>query len=179
MTRIELRPYDPAWPERFETERDTIREFASDDLLGVFHIGSTSVPGFVAKPTIDVLAVYATESAVHDAKESFPEAYRLHRDETDRVVLVRDGEDCSFTVHLRPRDVRGWRDQLVFRDLLRDDPLARAKYEGAKRTAAAEYPNDGKAYTSAKEPVIRSLTERAYEEGYDEGLPAFASDEGT
>jgi hypothetical protein len=56
-------------------------------------------------------------------------------------------------------------------------PCEREKYEGAKRAAASEYPNDGKAYTSAKEPIIRSLTERAYERGYDERLPDFATEE--
>lgn len=177
MGWIELHPYDPAWPDYFESERDRLREIAGDELLGIFHIGSTSIPGFVSKPTIDILAVYSAESAIHDAKESFPNEYRVHRDEEDRVVMIWDKDDYSFTVHLRPRTAQGWRDQLVFRELLRDDPHARAKYEGAKRTAASEYPNDGKAYTSAKEPIIRSLTEQAYEEGYDERLPDFATDE--
>lgn len=176
MGWIELQPHDPAWREHFESERDRIREIESDELLGTFHVGSTSVPGLVAKPSIDILSVYSSESAVHDAKESFPDEYRVHRDESDRVVLISDGEELSFTVHLRPREAEDWRDQLVFRELLRDDPRARAKYEGAKRTAASEYPDDGKAYTSAKEPIIRSLTERAYEDGYDERLPDFAPD---
>jgi GrpB-like predicted nucleotidyltransferase (UPF0157 family) len=177
MGWIELHPHDPAWRDYFESERDRIRDLAGDELIGIFHIGSTSIPGLVAKPSIDILAVYSAESAIHAAKESFPTEYRTHRDEEDRVVLIWDEEDLSFTVHLRPRDAEGWRDQLVFRELLRDDSRVREKYEGAKRAAASEYPNDGKAYTSAKEPIIRSLTERAYERGYDERLPDFATEE--
>ena len=176
MGWIELHSYDPAWREHFEAERNRIREIASDELLEVFHIGSTSIPEFVAKPSIDILVVYATESAIHDAKERFPDECRTHRDEEDRVILIRETEDLSFTVHLRPHAAQGWRDQLVFRELLREDPCARAKYEGAKRTDASEYPNDGKAYTSAKEPIIQSLTEQAYQEGYDEQLPDFATE---
>lgn len=176
MGWIELRQYDPAWREYFESERDRVRGISDDELLGVFHIGSTSIPGFVAKPSVDILAVYSAESAIHDAKASFSDEYRVHRDERDRVVLIRHAEDHSFTVHLRPRAAQGWRDQLVFRELLRDDSRARAKYEAAKRTAASEHPDDGKAYTSAKEPIIRSLTERAYEEGYGERLPDFATE---
>lgn len=174
MGWIELEPYDPTWPEYFETERERIREIAGEGLLDIYHIGSTSVPGLVAKPCIDILAVYRNQSALHQAKEGFPDEYRVHREKTDRVVLISDGDDISYTVHLRPRDVAEWHDQLVFRELLRDNPRARAKYEGAKRTAAAEYPDDGKAYTSAKEPIIQSLTEQAYEEGYDAFLPEFA-----
>lgn len=177
MGRIELQPYDPSWPEYFDSERERIHDLASDELLGIYHIGSTAVPGLAAKPIIDILAVYSSRSAIHADKNEFPDEYRFHRDESDRVVLTADGDDVSFTVHLRPRAVQGWRDQLVFRELLRDDPYARAKYEGAKRTAAAEYPDDVKAYTSAKQPVIQSLTDRAYKWGYDERLPQFSTED--
>ena len=123
--------------------------------------------------------MYSTSPAIHDAKDALLDGYYIHRDDDDRVVLIweRDEEDYKFTLHLRPRDAQGWRDQIVFRELLRDDPRARGKYEGAKRTAVSEYPDDGEAYTAAKQPVIRSLTDRAYEEGYDEQLPNFAAKE--
>ena len=179
MGWIELHPYDPAWRDHFEQERDRIQETASGGLLDIFHIGSTSIPDFVAKPNIDILAVYSTKSAVHSAKDALLNGYHIQRDEDDRVVLIwnKDKEDYAFTLHLRPRDAQGWRDQLVFRELLRNDSRARAKYEGAKRTAVSEHPDDGEAYTAAKQPIIRSLTDQAYGEGYDERLPNFATEE--
>jgi GrpB-like predicted nucleotidyltransferase (UPF0157 family) len=52
---VVLVEWDPAWPARFERERTRI-----DDALGsvarrVEHIGSTSLPGLVAKPIVDIL----------------------------------------------------------------------------------------------------------------------------
>ena len=54
-------PYDPAWPERFEAERELLERILAPWLEGgVHHIGSTAVPGLAAKPILDMLA------GVHD-----------------------------------------------------------------------------------------------------------------
>ena len=49
---VELAPYDPAWPERFQGFRERIA-----DMLGagvrIDQVGSTSVPGLLAEPVID------------------------------------------------------------------------------------------------------------------------------
>ena len=171
---IELESYDPAWVDRFERERERIRETESGGLLGVFHIGSTAVPELAAKATIDVLAVYTDGAAMRDAARAFAgDGYLRRRDDPDWQVLNRSGE-ATVVLHLRPRGADTWRDQLVFRELLRDSPRARAEYERAKRDAAAAHPEDVDAYTDAKESTIEELTARAYELGYDDRLPAFA-----
>jgi len=177
MGWIELHPHDPTWVEEYETEQKNIRSLADDGLLDTFHVGSTAIPRLPAKPIIDILAIYSTQSTVHDAKDALLSEYRVLRetesfeDGETRVVLLNEERTPSITLHLRPQDAQGWRDQLVFRELLRNDRVARAMYEGAKRTAVEAYPNDGESYTAAKKPVIELLTERAYAEGYDEILP--------
>lgn len=176
MGWIELEPYDPTWRTAYESEAGRIRELAGEGLRGVFHVGSTAVPGLAAKPIVDVLAVYASTDAVNDAKAILLDEYRVHRNEPDRVVLLKETGGPGFTLHLRPVDARDWPDQIVFRELLRADDAARQRYEEAKRTAASEHPDDGQRYTAAKQPTIEALTDRAYEEGYDERLPAFAPD---
>lgn len=173
MAEIELEPHDPVWHERFERERDRIRDASSDGLLGTFHIGSTAVPDLAAKPVLDVLAVYAGYDAARAAADALvADGYDLRHDESDWVRLNRDG-DYPTILHFRPRDAETWRDQLIFRELLRGSQEARAEYERAKRAAAAEHPNDADAYTDAKESTVLSLVERAYREGYADRLPAF------
>lgn len=56
---ILIADYDPAWPARFEAERDRIARALGDHALTIEHIGSTSVPGLGAKPIIDVLVTVA------------------------------------------------------------------------------------------------------------------------
>ncbi len=53
---VELSEYDPEWPSMFELENKLLMEVIGQWLCGtVEHIGSTSVPGMVAKPVIDIM----------------------------------------------------------------------------------------------------------------------------
>jgi GrpB-like predicted nucleotidyltransferase (UPF0157 family) len=54
---IDLAGYDPDWPRLFTREADRLRDVLGDVALLVEHVGSTSVPGSLAKPIIDVLLV--------------------------------------------------------------------------------------------------------------------------
>src|SRR3954468_13316760 len=55
--RVIVVPYDPLWPGEFERAAGEIVAAMGANLVGVHHIGSTSVPGLHAKPVIDLLAV--------------------------------------------------------------------------------------------------------------------------
>lgn len=173
MSEIRLVDHDPAWRERFASERDRIRTASGEGLLGVFHVGSTAVEDLAAKPVVDVLAVYEDYDAASAAADALAEwGYDRRRDDPDWLVLSRT-EVEPVVIHLRPRAADAWRGHLVFREFLRENPDARAEYERAKREAAAEHPDDVAAYTDAKNEKIRSLEDRAYEEGYGECVPAF------
>ena len=56
-------PYDPTWPERFEDEAERIREALGSTVIEIEHIGSTAVPGIVAKPTIDIAVAQFQQTA--------------------------------------------------------------------------------------------------------------------
>jgi GrpB-like predicted nucleotidyltransferase (UPF0157 family) len=47
--RVRLVAYDPQWPELFEREASRIRALLNVRAVNIEHIGSTSVPGLVAK----------------------------------------------------------------------------------------------------------------------------------
>lgn len=51
----EITCYDPTWPARFQSDKPLIACAFGDELIDIHHVGSTSVPGLVAKPEIDVL----------------------------------------------------------------------------------------------------------------------------
>ena len=54
---IQVVPYDPNWPHIFEKEALLIRHALGDNCITIHHVGSTSVPGLAAKPTIDTITV--------------------------------------------------------------------------------------------------------------------------
>ena len=54
MTRtIEVKPYDASWISAFNQEAVALSHVFGDALVAIHHIGSTSIPGLVAKPIID------------------------------------------------------------------------------------------------------------------------------
>jgi hypothetical protein len=50
MRKVEVVPYDPAWPLLFEAEAELLSAIFGAELLHIHHIGSTSIPGLQAKP---------------------------------------------------------------------------------------------------------------------------------
>ena len=52
---IELVEYDHRWPKMFTGECTQIRDILGKLVIDIEHIGSTAIPGMVAKPVIDIL----------------------------------------------------------------------------------------------------------------------------
>src|SRR5262249_39344706 len=50
----EVVSYDPLWVERFDEESARVAAALGDQVARIDHVGSTSVPGLAAKPTIDI-----------------------------------------------------------------------------------------------------------------------------
>ena len=65
MTRLEMFEYDPEWPRMFAQEASRLESVWADQLVAVHHIGSTAVPGLMAKPIIDSMIVIKDISRVH------------------------------------------------------------------------------------------------------------------
>ncbi len=57
IRKIEVVPYDPAWPALYEREAAILTEAFGDQLVAIHHIGSTAIVGIHAKPIIDILPV--------------------------------------------------------------------------------------------------------------------------
>lgn len=51
---VRLQEYDSAWPERYRALAERVRATLANLVVGVEHVGSTSVPGLAAKPVIDL-----------------------------------------------------------------------------------------------------------------------------
>ena len=146
---VPLAEPDPSWPTRFEQHRERITAAVGD--LPVEHVGSTSVPGLVAKPVVDVQVeapdLDAAAVALVDAGYALRAVEPGHR-------LVRT-DDSNVHLHLPGDPALAERRRL--RDRLRTDDDARARYGALKRSLAAQDWTDVDAYAEAKGPLIREL----------------------
>ena len=164
---VEVVPYDPAWPARFEAERATLVAAAPGLFMSVEHIGSTSVPGLLAKPTIDVLAVTCDVHAVVQHVEVLAGAGYDHRPgsfaDDDRHLFFRKVSDGKRLAHLHvvhesSPEIDDYR---LFRDFLRGHADVAARYADLKRDLAARFADRRQAYVDIKQREVDVLMAEA------------------
>ncbi|MEO8256425.1 MAG: GrpB family protein [Acidobacteriota bacterium] len=162
---IHVVPYDEAWPRQFEDERQALADALGPYVTGTIeHIGSTAVPGLVAKPVIDIMV--GVES-LDGSRPAIPLLERLeychfpYRAETEHWFCKPSPQCRTHHLHLVPCRSRTWVEAIAFRDHLRAHPDAAADYASLKRRLAERYRDDREAYTDAKAPFIQQTVERA------------------
>jgi GrpB-like predicted nucleotidyltransferase (UPF0157 family) len=153
--------YDPEWPRWYEREREAIARVAGDLAVDIQHVGSTSVPGLAAKPLIDI-AFGAKDMAQRDELERRLATLGIIRNPNvnfpDWVMFRRyDGGVDALHVHMQPHGGVRWQAHLRFRDRLRADPDAVARYGALKRQLAEEFGPDIIGYTEAKTEFITEI----------------------
>jgi GrpB-like predicted nucleotidyltransferase (UPF0157 family) len=141
---------------QFAAERTRILTALGDLPAAIEHIGSTAVPGLVAKPIIDILighpAIYDRASCV-DALQSIGYDSRGESGIPGRDYFRR-GSPRSHHLHLVEYGGQLWRDHLRFCNRLRADPALAAMYAKLKRRLAMAHSDDRAAYTEAKGPFV-------------------------
>ena len=155
--------FDREWPARFASWRDLIARSLGRSTLRIDHIGSTSVPGLMAKPIVDI---QISVSDISDEERYVPELERLgvqlrSRDDLHRYFRPFADRPRNVHVHVCPAGSEWERRHLLFRAYLRANPAPRVVYVEAKREAARVWMDDGWAYTDAKSGVILDIMEEA------------------
>lgn len=165
--RVDVQPYDPAWRQRGDQERQLLEVSLAPWLVArVEHVGSTAVPGLAAKPILDLQAAVADLRCAPRIASSLAPAnwHYVAPDLDDRpwrrfFVKVIDGHRVAH-LHLMTRDNSRWDEQLAFRDGLRADRKLVESYAALKRTLAAQHAEDREAYTAAKTDFILAVLKR-------------------
>ena len=158
---VEVVPYDPVWPARFEEWRARLGEALGDAAVRIEHMGSTAVPGLAAKPIVDILVMVPDvedETSYAPAIEGLGLILRM-REPGHRYFRPPGGGPREVQVHVCDAG-GGWEEEhLRFRDLLRADPELRDAYGALKLELAERYRHDRLAYTDAKTAFILDALE--------------------
>lgn len=160
---IALVPYDPAWPDRFAREASRIRTALGDRVLQIEHIGSTSVPGLVAKPIVDLLLVVADsadEAAYLPDLEAAGYVLRIREPGWHQHRLLQ-GPDTPVHLHVFSAGSDPIDRYLMLRDRLRTNGADRALYARTKRRLARRNWKFVQNYADAKSEVIEEILARA------------------
>ncbi len=160
---VKVVPHDPTWKEKFASEAAVLRSVLGDEITAVHHIGSTSVPGLSAKPTIDVLVEVREIGKVDDFDGAMTErgygAWGEYGIAGRRLFTKDSGAARITNVHVFDAGTPEVERHLAFRDyLVRHPEIARA-YGSLKEDLAAKFPTDIEAYMDGKDAFVKQ-TER-------------------
>jgi GrpB-like predicted nucleotidyltransferase (UPF0157 family) len=151
--------YDPAWPRRFEIEREKIVGALAGRALAIDHVGSTSVPGLAAKPIVDICLTVA-DSSVESSYLGDLQAvgYELRVREPDfheHRMLRSSAHDVHVHVFTHgSEEITRYR---VFRDWLRQNAADRELYASTKRQLSNHDWPTMQDYADAKTDVVDTI----------------------
>jgi GrpB-like predicted nucleotidyltransferase (UPF0157 family) len=162
---VTVQAYDPVWPARFEDERRLLRPVLGEFISGgIHHVGSTAVPGLDAKPVIDILAGIGDLTTARPCIDLLvPLGYLYAPYRAGEMLWFCKPHPARRThhLHLVPVGSARYRDELLFRDYLREHPNARAGYARLKHDLAVRHRQDREAYTQGKTAFVQEILRRA------------------
>ncbi|WP_422048777.1 GrpB family protein [Shimia sp.] len=158
--------HDPAWAAGFAKEAAAIHTALGAEAIELYHIGSTSVPGLVAKPILDLLGEVADLAAVDAATAQFEAlGYEVMGElgiPRRRYFRKMDAAgQRSHHLHVFERGSAHVVRHLAFRDYLRAHPEVAADYGALKRQLIAEGRGDWEAYIDGKDAFVQRVEAEA------------------
>ncbi|MCG7573932.1 GrpB family protein [Phaeobacter sp. CNT1-3] len=158
-------PHDPTWTDAFTAEAAALNAALPDVALTLHHIGSTAIPGILAKPIIDLMGVV-------------PDLAQMDRhDDTMRTLgyEVMGAFGIEGRRYYRKFDASGQRSHhlhvfatgapditrhLAFRDYLRAHADVATEYSALKEQLTATNA-DWERYVEGKDPFIKRVEQDA------------------
>ena len=162
---VSLVDHDPRWAgaaAAYAAQLDVL----GDLVLSIHHIGSTSVPGLLAKPIIDLLPVVSSITALDEQLWKVEAlGYRLYGEYglPGRRFCALPGKDTRLVhLHFFERGSDQIFHNLAFRDYIRTHPEAAAAYTAEKQRARALHPDNSHGYTAEKAAFVQATSQLAH-----------------
>lgn len=171
---VEILPYDPSWKEIFQSLKDHLQERISSPLLSIEHIGSTAVPGLVAKPIIDIDIVIISMDHLpaiikdlercgylHEGQKGVPQREAFKRKDSCAPWGEKRTIWMDHHLYVCPKESKELNRHLLFRDYLRERPKKAAEYGELKIQLARKYRDNREKYTQEKTLFIENILKTA------------------
>jgi GrpB-like predicted nucleotidyltransferase (UPF0157 family) len=163
-----LSEYKPVWKKNYLQEKVVVEQaIGPHNIIRINHIGSTAVPGLIAKPTIDILVEIKDTTDTGRLISNMQTKGYIYLEQPEKppphMMFIKgytpEGfKGQAFHVHIR---YSGDLDELYFRDYLLTHPEAAADYSRLKLKQKQKFEYDRDGYTDAKTDFIKRITELA------------------
>lgn len=186
--KIIIEDYQTDWANAFEREKQVVASVLRDLYPAIEHIGSTSIEGLAAKPTLDMLVGLHDEMHLDKAiapmtgmgytyfrkyepampyRRLFARLEALTDKAPPEIVDVHDefvrGQAflAVTNIHVMVKDTPHWKRHVAFRDFLRAHHDLRDEYGRLKKQLALYDYKDTNEYNAAKDGFIKKTQAQA------------------
>lgn len=166
---IVIDEYSPGWQRAFAQLEEVYRSRLGSYVVGIEHVGSTSVEGLPAKPVLDIDLIIEDRGMLPPVVAVLEELGYQHAGDLGipgREAFRRiSGETWpAHNLYVCLAGSISLKNHLAFRNYLRSHPDKAKSYGELKRRLAAEHPHDIDAYVEGKTKFITGVLK---EMGFD------------
>jgi len=157
---MKLSVFQESWSSDFES----IAQFLKPALVGtsatIVHIGSTSIPGSISKPIIDIDVVARTKEDTNHLLRSLESIGYVHRGDlgiSGRESFLHPPHLAYHHLYLVQENSAAYRDHVDFKSALVASPQLLSEYNSLKRSLEPLLLSDRAAYTDGKKEFIEKV----------------------
>ena len=161
---VYLKAHSRTWKWKFRKEKVLLRVFFGRQILDIEHVGSTAIPGMVAKPIIDIVATVPDFERAYEYVDKIKQLGYEYKGENKelRQYFFTKGTTARYHLYIQEKYADIW-GRIAFRDcLIRNSELAR-RYAELKRILAFQNAEDLRSYWEGKREFIDQVVLTASE----------------
>lgn len=166
MRKVEVVPHRDEWSELFLEESKKIKEVYGDEIIHIYHIGSTSIPAIHAKPVIDLMVEVADIERIDGYNEQMKQLNYEALGENgipNRRFFMKGDDNRTHHVHIFEKGDAEIERHLAFRDYMMAHPEEAQSYSQLKKRLAKRFPENMDEYIEGKDSFIKTIDRKAAE----------------
>ncbi len=161
---IEVVAHDKRWVDIFQAESRIITKALSGEAISLYHIGSTAVPGLMAKPIIDIQLEIADTNILDKYDAKMQELGYIPKGEfgiPGRRHYQKGGNNRTHHIHAFNIGSDNALRHIAFRDYLIAHPAIAKEYGELKLRCARICNNNIETYCQMKDDFVKKYEQKA------------------
>jgi len=161
---IEVVPHNSKWKTEYEKESEKIYNIMKDEIVQIYHIGSTAIEGIYAKPIIDILVQVENINNVDNYNEQMKFLGYIPKGEygiKGRRFFLKGLYHRTHHVHIFEKGDSEVERHINFRDYMIEHKKEAKEYEELKKELAFKFRYNIDSYCEGKDSFIKEIDKKA------------------